>query len=157
MLEEAKIVAGGKGGATQLLEDVEQYVDEHPGALESATSKALKGLSKMFSPSHSDKRVQATTAPVDVLPAVDGAAATPEVPVVVEEPASGRQWFVNPWIMAGIATASAAVCTGVAVGVLCFARIQRVQMAREPLLAGGPKTSILSDAPSILPDGTVSV
>merc|ERR1712008_365746 len=103
-------------------------------------------MGKMFSHSHNGHRVQATSAPVGSLPAVDGSVAIPAVPVAVEEPVLAGPGVLNPWIIAGIATATAAICTGVAVGVLCFARIQRVQVAREPLLAGGPMQSSLSDA-----------
>jgi len=149
MLKEAVIAAGGKSDAVRLVEDVEQYVDKHPGALESATNNALKGLSKMFSHSHKDQKVQAPAALVDLLPAVDGSVATPAAPEVVEQSAFGRRWVENPWVIAGITTATAAVCIGVAMGMLCFARIQRVQMAREPLLAGGSMASILSDDATI--------
>merc|ERR1719410_21441 len=75
MLKEAVMAAEGKSDAARLVEDVEQYVDKHPGALESATNKALEGLSKMFSHSDKDQRVQATAALEDVLPAVDGSVA----------------------------------------------------------------------------------
>jgi len=160
LLKDAVIAAGGKSDAVRLVEDVEQYVEKHPGSLESATNNALKGLSKMFSHSHKDQKVQAPAALVDLLPAVDGSVAIPAVPEVVEQPAFGRRWVENPWVIAGITTATAAVCMGVAMGVLCFARIQRVQMAREPLLsreaprrlpAGGSMASILSD------DATIAV
>mmetsp|Transcript_65877 Transcript_65877/g.129854 ORF Transcript_65877/g.129854 Transcript_65877/m.129854 type:complete len:285 (+) Transcript_65877:88-942(+) len=143
MLKEAVIAAGGKSDAARLVEDVGQYVDRHPGALENATKTALKGLSTVFSRSHADKVQAATAAPV-ALPAVDGSVAVPPVPAV-EEPAFDRRWIENPWIIAGIATATASACTGIAVGVLCFARIQRVRVAREPLLAGGQMPSSLSD------------
>jgi len=149
LLKDAVIAAGGKSDAVRLVEDVEQYVDKHPGALESAKNNALKGLSKMFSHSHKDQKVQAPAALVDLLPAVDGSVATPAAPEVVEQSAFGRRWVENPWVIAGITTATAAVCIGVAMGMLCFARIQRVQMAREPLLAGGSMASILSDDATI--------
>jgi len=139
MLKEAVIAAGGKSDAARLVEDVGQYVDRHPGALENATKTALKGLSTVFSHSHTDQKEQATTVPVDL---TETDALFPEI----DESAFDRRWIENPWIIAGIATATASACTGIAVGVLCFARIQRVQVAREPLLAGGPTPSSLSDA-----------
>jgi len=143
MLKDAVLAAGGKSDAALLAENVGRYEDRHPGALENATKTALKGLSTVFSRSHADKVQAATAAPV-ALPAVDGSVAVPAVQVV-EEPAFDHRWVENPWIITGIATATAAACTGIALGVLCFARIQRVRVAREPLLAGGQMPSSLSD------------
>jgi len=140
------MAAEGKSDATRLVEDLEQFVDKHPGAVERATSNALNGLSKMFSHSHKDQTVQATAAPADSLPAVIGPASIGSGPVLVEQPASGRRWVDNPWVIAGITAATAAVCMGINLGVLCFVRIHRVQIAREPLLAGGPMSGSLSDA-----------
>jgi len=149
MLKEAVMAAEGKSDAARLVEDVEQYVDKHPGALESATNKALEGLSKMFSHSHSDQKKR-STALEDYLPAIDGSVTIPVTPEVVDQPASGRRWVESPWVITGITTATAAVCMGISMGVLCFARIQRVRMAREPLLAGGPVPSSLSEATLIV-------
>jgi len=146
LIKEAVMAAEGKSDATRLVEDLEQFVDKHPGAVERATSNALNGLSKMFSRSHKDQTVQASAAPADSLPVVMGPASIGSGPVLVEQPASGRRWVDNPWVIAGITAATAAVCMGINLGVLCFARIHRVQIAREPLLAGGPMSGSLSDA-----------
>lgn len=142
------MAAEGKSDSAQLKKDVLQYVDTHPGEIKNAQNKVLNGLSKMFSHSRKGQKVPTTPAPVEHnLPAVDDASmASHAVPVAVEEPDFDRRWFDNPWIIAGVATLTAAVCTGVAVGVLCFARVQRIQIAREPLLAAGPMQSSSSDA-----------
>jgi len=147
LIKEAVMAAEGKRDATRLVEDLEQFVDKHPGAVERATSNALTGLSKIFSHSHNDQTVQAAAAPADSLPAVVGPASIGSGPVLVEQPASGGRWVESPWVVAGITAATAAVCMGIAMGVLCFARIDRVPMAREPLLAGGPMPGSLSDKP----------
>jgi len=146
MVKEAVKAAGGSMDAAELAGNVEQYAEAHPEALERAKNK-VKGLSKMLSRRHKGHRVQAdSAAPVAPWPAVDGFVAVPPMQVAVEEPDLGSRWFENPWIIAGMATATAALCTGIAVGVLCFARIQRVQIAREPLLAGASMQASSSDA-----------
>jgi len=145
MVKEAVKAAGGSSDAAEFAGDVEQYAEAHPEALENAKNK-VKGLSKMLSHRHNSQRVHAKAAPAAPLPTVDGSMAVPPMSVALEEPDLGSRWFENPWIIAGMATAAAALCTGIAVGVLCLAQIQRVQIAREPLLAGASMQTSLSDA-----------
>lgn len=114
--------------AGKLVEDVEKYVAKNPGVLQNATKKALNDLSKMLSHKHRAKT------PMVPRPRAVVAASVPQK---VEE----VRWIQSPWVIAGIATAFAAACTGVATGVLCFVRLQRVQIAREPLLAGALGTA----------------
>jgi len=147
MVKEAVKAAGGSSDAAELAGDVEQYAEAHPEALENAKNK-VKGLSKMLSHRHKTHRVHAKAAPVAPLPTVDGSVAVPPMSVALDVLDLGSRWFENPWIIAGMATAATALSTGIAVGVLCFARIQRVQIAREPLLAGVSMQTSLPDATS---------
>jgi len=153
LIKEAVMVAEGKRDATQVVEDLEQFVDKHPGAVERATTNALNGLSKIFSRSHKDETVQATAAPAGSLPAAVGQVGPAPIrsgpalfePPVWAERGQRSRWVESPWVVAGITAATAAVCMGIAMGALCFAKINRVQIAREPLLGGGPLSGSLSD------------
>jgi len=143
------MAAGGRKDAAMLVEGVENYVDNHPGALKNAANKALNGLSQIFSRNRKGQiaqaAAQATAKEAGTSSAAGGSEAVSSAPVVIEESAFEARWAANPWMIAGVATLTAAVCAGVAVGVVCFARIQHVQMAREPLLAGGPMQGTLPD------------
>mmetsp|Transcript_129220 Transcript_129220/g.258019 ORF Transcript_129220/g.258019 Transcript_129220/m.258019 type:complete len:271 (-) Transcript_129220:273-1085(-) len=140
MLKEAMFAAGGRKDAALLVEGVEQYVDKHPGALKNATNTALTSISKIFSRSRKGQTAQAASqtagTPMEPLPATAESMAISSAP---------DHLAVNPWMVAGITTLIAAVCAGVSVGALCYARVQRVQMAREPLLAGAPTQGTLPD------------
>mmetsp|Transcript_59296 Transcript_59296/g.138122 ORF Transcript_59296/g.138122 Transcript_59296/m.138122 type:complete len:195 (-) Transcript_59296:222-806(-) len=109
------------GRAHQLLED---HFENTAEDLQNLTKMALDSLSSLFK----------STAPPSTVPPT-----TPEPSFADDaEPLEEHELeseVMNLWVVAGVAAMVAAVCSGVALGVLCHARLVRGQ-AREPLLAG---------------------
>jgi hypothetical protein len=117
---------------------LEEYLDEHPDAVADLTQKAIESLSSIIPPTtpvpaHST----ATGAPESgrvgnaehALVSDDGDALEEEGGN--DEDEVGAQ---NPYILLAVSLLVAAVCTGVAFGALCHARLGGLR-TREPLLS----------------------
>jgi len=131
--EAAQAIASGH--AEEYLED---YFENHPDTVKNLSKKAFDSLSKYFN------KASTTSLPETTVPAVT--TAPPETTIEGDdgETEFTNQWFLNPWFIATNATLVAAICTGLAMGVLCHARLSRTA-AREPLLASGNSGPMLRE------------